>query len=92
MDQTKTPLFDNPPSIRDIQITKYLIKNGQSCVSEVRDFLEQRLKEEVLYTTALKLLQVMYKKGHVKRFREGKKHVYYSIYSFDDLIFFLKNI
>jgi predicted transcriptional regulator len=90
--KTASSLLGNPLSVRDIQITKFLIRNKKADVNEVALFLAKRLNEDVLYTTALKLLQIMHKKGHVKREIDGKKHIYTSVYNMDDLLFYIKVI
>lgn len=62
------------PTEGELEILKVLWENGQATVREVH---ENILKyKEAGYTTTLKLMQIMFEKGLVKRDDSAKTHIY----------------
>lgn len=62
------------PTEGELEILQVLWNNGQATVREVH---ENILKyKEAGYTTTLKLMQIMFEKGLVKRDDSAKTHVY----------------
>jgi BlaI family transcriptional regulator, penicillinase repressor len=62
------------PTDGELAILRVLWRRGPSTVREVRMALEQ--ERPTLYTTALKLLQIMFEKGLVLRDEAARSHVY----------------
>ncbi len=62
------------PTEAELEILNILWRRGNSTVREVHD--ELCIRERTGYTTALKLLQVMYAKGLVTRDDSQRAHVY----------------
>lgn len=62
------------PTPGELTILKILWARGASTVREVQEALAH--EEEVGYTTALKLLQIMLEKGLVERDESARAHVY----------------
>ena len=66
---------DRPlPTPTELEILTILWDRGPSTVAAVRDALAEEM--ETGYTTALKLLQIMYAKGLVTRDDSSRAHVY----------------
>ncbi len=63
------------PTEAELAILRVLWKAGPSSVRQVRDVLHR--SRPTLYTTALKLLQIMTVKGLVRREDVGRTHVYH---------------
>lgn len=65
------------PTKGELSILKALWKLGPSTVREVNERLNERKEEKpVTYTTTLKFMQVMHKKGLLSRKKEGAGHIY----------------
>ena len=62
------------PTDGELEILQVLWERGPSTVREVQEVLSAQ--REVGYTTALKLLQIMYEKGLVRRDESARTHVY----------------
>ena len=62
------------PTESELEILQVLWDKGEATVREVHEELAQT--KDVGYTTALKLLQIMFEKGHVTRDDSSKSHVY----------------
>lgn len=62
------------PTDAELEILRVLWERGPSTVREVQEVLSAQ--REVGYTTALKLLQIMYEKGLVRRDESARTHVY----------------
>lgn len=62
------------PTDSELEILQILWRNGPSTVKIVNENLNQ--KKDVGYTTTLKLMQIMFDKGLVKRNEEERSHVY----------------
>lgn len=62
------------PTESELQILQILWENGPSTVRFVSDKLNEM--KTVGYTTALKLMQIMYEKELVKRNEDKRTHVY----------------
>lgn len=60
------------PTDGELEILNILWENGPTTVREVHE----RLSKEAGYTTTLKLMQIMYDKGLVKRDASAKVHIY----------------
>ncbi len=69
------------PTEAELQILQVLWRRGASTVRDVHEELCKR--ERTGYTTALKLLQVMFGKGLVKRDDSQRAHVYMAAMSKD---------
>src|SRR5215469_18435641 len=70
---------DNPaeliPTKTEMDVLMVLWKHGPSTVRFVHDKLNEQ-KEAVIYTSTLKLMQVMKEKGMLDRDETNMKHVY----------------
>lgn len=62
------------PTESELEILQLLWENGPSTVREVHDQLIK--KKESGYTTTLKLMQIMFEKGLVKRDDTNRSHIY----------------
>jgi BlaI family penicillinase repressor len=62
------------PTESELEILQVLWVKGEATVREVHDELSRA--RDIGYTTALKLLQIMYEKGLVSRDDSAKTHVY----------------
>lgn len=62
------------PTDAELEILRVLWERGPSTVREVQEVLSAQ--REVGYTTALKLLQIMFEKGLVRRDESARTHVY----------------
>lgn len=66
------------PTPAELDILQILWKNDSATVKVINEELNKVRK--VGYTTTLKLMQIMYEKGLLKRVRSGKSHVYTALY------------
>ena len=65
------------PTQGELAILEALWKLGPSTVRQVNDLLNQQKKgKPVTYTTTLKFMQLMHKKGMLSRQKEGVGHIY----------------
>jgi BlaI family transcriptional regulator, penicillinase repressor len=62
------------PTESELEILHVLWENGTATVREVNDRLNQ--KRETGYTTTLKLMQIMFEKGLVRRDDSSRTHTY----------------
>ena len=62
------------PSNSELEVLNVLWSAGPATVRDVYERLERR--EEIGYTTVLRVMQRMLKKGLVSRHSAGRKHVY----------------
>ena len=62
------------PTSAELEILHVLWRNGPSTVNEVQAVLARG--DRVAYTTVLKLLQIMFEKGLVKRDDSSRPHVF----------------
>lgn len=65
------------PTESEMEILQVLWEEGDSTVREVHEILSA--KKEAGYTTTLKLMQIMYEKGLLKRNDEAKSHIYTAV-------------
>jgi len=72
------------PTNGELEILDALWTLGPATVRDVYERLERR--NEIGYTTALKLLQNMYEKGLVHRMAEQRSHVYSAAYKREDIV------
>src|SRR5580698_7065155 len=63
------------PTKAQLEILQVLWKNGPSTVRFVNDRLNEQ-KEAVGYTSTLKLMQIMFEKGMLKRDDSNMTHIY----------------
>jgi len=63
------------PTTAELEILDLLWERGAATVREVYEILSARRKPTV-YTTVLKLLQIMHEKGLVERDTSAKAHIY----------------
>ena len=66
------------PARSELEVLKILWKYGPSSVRFVHDKLIEEIKT-VQYTSTLKLMQVMFEKGMLKRDESNMRHVYSSL-------------
>jgi BlaI family penicillinase repressor len=64
----------NKPTSGELEILDVLWQRGQATVREVHEIINTR--KPTLYTTVLKLMQIMFEKGLVERDATGKAHIY----------------
>jgi predicted transcriptional regulator len=62
------------PTRSELEILSVLWENGQATVREVFETLNKQ--RPTMYTTVLKMLQIMNEKGLVKRDEHNKAHIY----------------
>lgn len=62
------------PTTAELQILQVLWRRGPSTVNQVQPELERG--DRVAYTTVLKLLQIMFEKGLVRRDKTTRPHVF----------------
>jgi predicted transcriptional regulator len=67
------------PTEAELEILQMLWQYGESTVRFVNDKLNE--KREIGYTTTLKMMQLMYEKGLLKRDDTERSHVYQSNFS-----------
>ncbi len=66
------------PTDGELEILQILWKKGPSTVREVNDLLSDVQDKSIGYTTTLKLMQIMFEKGLLKRDDSQRTHVYSS--------------
>lgn len=67
------------PTEAELAILRVIWQDGPSTVRHVRDLLNQ--SRPMLYTTVLKMLQIMTTKGLVRRDEDGRTHIYHACLS-----------
>lgn len=70
------------PTDSELEILHVLWTNGPSTVRQVYDTLSQ--SRDIGYTTALKLMQIMYEKGLLSREEDSRSHRYTAAVSEED--------
>ena len=65
------------PTPAELEILQVLWKQGPSTVRQVHDYLADQ--KEVVYTTILKIMQLMHEKGLVSREALGRGHIYTAV-------------
>lgn len=70
------------PTDSELEILHVLWANGPSTVRQVHEKLSQ--SRDIGYTTALKLMQIMYEKGLLSREEDSRSHTYTAIVSQED--------
>lgn len=64
----------NQPTTAELEILDVLWERGAATVREVHEIISTR--KPTIYTTVLKLLQIMHEKGLVERDDSSKAHIY----------------
>ena len=64
------------PTNSELEILQILWKKSECTVREVNEELSRDRNSEIGYTTTLKLMQIMYEKGLVKRDTAQRTHIY----------------
>lgn len=67
------------PTEAELEILRVIWSQGPSTVGTIRDVIDR--ERPILYTTVLKLLQIMTGKGLVRREEAGRKHIYHATWS-----------
>ena len=70
------------PTESELEILQILWKEGPSSVRTVNDKLNE--KKPVGYTTTLKMMQIMFEKGLLERFKENRGHTYKPVFNQDE--------
>ena len=70
------------PTDAELEILHVLWTNGPSTVRQVHETLSQ--SRDLGYTTALKLMQIMYEKGLLSREEDARSHTYTALVSEED--------
>ncbi|MFC2134217.1 BlaI/MecI/CopY family transcriptional regulator [Bacteroidota bacterium] len=70
------------PTETELEILQILWKEGPSSVRTVNDKLNE--KKPVGYTTSLKMMQIMFEKGLLERFKENRGHTYKPVFNQDE--------
>ena len=69
------------PTNSELEILNILWKKGACTVRDVNEELSKGKDSEVVYTTTLKLMQIMHEKGMVERDTSSRTHVYKALLS-----------
>lgn len=64
------------PTESELAILRVLWERGPSTVREVMDALNENREPPVAYTTALKLMQILFDKGLLQRDEANRTHIY----------------
>ncbi len=67
------------PTESELEILRVLWERGEATVRDVHEELSKT--KDAGYTTTLKLMQIMYEKGMVKRDESSKTHIYIPLLS-----------
>jgi predicted transcriptional regulator len=67
------------PTEAELEILRAIWRQGPPTVGAIREVIGR--ERPILYTTVLKLLQIMTAKGLVSREEAGRKHVYHATWS-----------
>ncbi len=70
------------PTSSELEILQILWKEGPLPVKKVHEILSD--SKEVVYTTTLKTMQVMFERGFLLREAEGRKHIYQAAMAEDE--------
>ncbi|GAB4001871.1 transcriptional repressor BlaI [Spirosoma daeguense] len=71
------------PTDAELEILHVLWANGPSTVRQVHETLSQ--SRDIGYTTALKLMQIMYEKGLLTREEDARSHTYTAAVQEEDI-------
>ena len=66
------------PTDGELEVLQILWKNGPSTVREINDLLNSFQDKNIGYTTTLKIMQIMFEKGLLRRDDSQRTHVYSS--------------
>ncbi|MEM6629863.1 MAG: BlaI/MecI/CopY family transcriptional regulator [Bacteroidota bacterium] len=64
------------PTQAELEILQFLWDEGPATVKEVHQHLADIRDKDIVYTTTLKTMQVMYERGFLHREAAGRKHIY----------------
>lgn len=67
---------DIRPTDAELEILQILWKKGPSTVREINDLLSNDQDKSIGYTTTLKIMQIMFEKGLLKRDDSQRTHIY----------------
>ncbi len=67
---------DIRPTDGELEILQILWKKGPSTVREINDMLNDDQDKSIGYTTTLKIMQIMFEKGLLKRDDSQRTHIY----------------
>ena len=73
------------PTDAEIGLLEILWNRGPSTVRDIHDELCRREARTIVYTTVLKLLQIMAEKGLVTRDESARSHVYAAAFTREDV-------
>ena len=65
---------NNQPTASELDVLQILWERGPLPVKEIHAALSQ--ERDIVYTTVLKTMQVMFERGFLTRESEGRKHIY----------------
>ncbi|MEP6646376.1 MAG: BlaI/MecI/CopY family transcriptional regulator [Saprospiraceae bacterium] len=66
------------PTDGELEVLQILWKNGPSTVREINELLNNDQDKSIGYTTTLKIMQIMFEKGLLKRDDAQRTHIYSS--------------
>lgn len=66
----------NQPTAAELEILDVLWERRQATVRDVHEIINRRGGKPTIYTTVLKLMQIMHEKGLVERDDSSRAHVY----------------
>lgn len=69
----------NKPTETELDILGILWKDGESTVGHVHEKLSKIKTKKIVYTTTLKLMQIMLDKGLVERNSSSRAHLYAAV-------------
>jgi predicted transcriptional regulator len=72
----------NQPTVAELEILGILWERGQATVREVHEIINRR--KPMVYTSILKLMQIMFEKNLVARDASSKAHVYRAVVTQDE--------
>ena len=82
--EKKEIIKDVVPTKTEMDVLQLLWQNGPSTVRFIHDKLNEQ-KNAVIYTSTLKLMQVMKEKGMLDRDETNMKHVYNAVFREDQV-------
>ncbi len=65
---------NNQPTASELAVLQLLWERGPLAVKDIHATLSQ--DRDVVYTTVLKTMQVMFERGYLTRESQGRKHIY----------------
>lgn len=68
------PVFNAPPTAAELAVLRELWTRGPLSVKDVHAALSA--EKPVVYTTVLKIMQIMLERGLLTREAQGRKHIY----------------